>query len=207
MFLYQCWNHKCLTLILNSYFISHHISWNLCPLPQLPHLSQLNLCDFSEPISVNHNIFFSLKIPTSCMCECSVTSFVSNSLWPYGLSPPGPSVHGILQERILEWVAIPSSRGSSPPSDRTQISYSLAMAGRFFTLSTAWEDPPPPTNDQFHSSLLSPHSCWLLFWSEVGTIPVQAPILPCPVCPSICSSFSFHLCLPCRFHVLFLPCE
>ena len=30
-------------------------------------------------------------------------------------SPPGSSVHGILQARILEWVAMPSSRGSSPP--------------------------------------------------------------------------------------------
>ena len=34
-------------------------------------------------------------------------------------SPPGSSVHGILQVRILEWVAIPFSRGSSPPRDPT----------------------------------------------------------------------------------------
>ena len=34
-------------------------------------------------------------------------------------SPPGSSVHGILQARILEWVAIPSSRGSSQPRDQT----------------------------------------------------------------------------------------
>ena len=38
---------------------------------------------------------------------------------PMDCSPPGSSVHGILQARILEWVAISSSRGSSPPSDRT----------------------------------------------------------------------------------------
>ena len=37
-------------------------------------------------------------------------------------SPPGSSVHGILQARPLEWVAIPSSRGSSWPSDGTRIS-------------------------------------------------------------------------------------
>ena len=36
---------------------------------------------------------------------------------------PGSSVHGILQARILEWVTMPSSRGSSPPRDRTCISY------------------------------------------------------------------------------------
>ena len=39
-------------------------------------------------------------------------------------------VHGILQARILEWVAFPFSRGSSPPRDRTQVS---RIAGRFFT--------------------------------------------------------------------------
>ena len=38
--------------------------------------------------------------------------------------------HGILQARILEWVAVPSSRGSSQPRDQTEVSYT---AGRFFT--------------------------------------------------------------------------
>ena len=45
-------------------------------------------------------------------------------------SLPGSFVHGILQARILEWVTMPSSRGSSPPRDRTQVS---PIAGRFFT--------------------------------------------------------------------------
>ena len=44
---------------------------------------------------------------------------------------PGSSVHGILQARILEWVAISYFRGSSWPRDQTQISYT---AGRFFTI-------------------------------------------------------------------------
>ena len=48
---------------------------------------------------------------------------VSNSLRPHGL-------YGILQARILEWVAIPFSRGSSQPWDRTQVS---PIAGGFFT--------------------------------------------------------------------------
>ena len=38
---------------------------------------------------------------------------------------------GILQAQILEWVAMPSSRGSSPPRDRTQVSH---FAGQFFTI-------------------------------------------------------------------------
>ena len=42
----------------------------------------------------------------------------------------GSSVHGILQARILEWVAIPFSRGSSQPRDQTQVS---GTVDRFFT--------------------------------------------------------------------------
>ena len=47
-------------------------------------------------------------------------SVVSDSLW----------LHGILQARILEWIAFPFSRGSSQPRDGTQVSH---IAGRFFT--------------------------------------------------------------------------
>ena len=48
---------------------------------------------------------------------------------PMNCSPPGSSVHGILQARTLEWVAIPFSRGSSPPRDQTQVS---CITGGFF---------------------------------------------------------------------------
>jgi len=48
-------------------------------------------------------------------------------------SPPSPSVHGILQARILEWVAISFFMGSSQPRDRTQVS---CIAGQFFNFST-----------------------------------------------------------------------
>ena len=43
---------------------------------------------------------------------------------PMDCSPPGSSIHGILQARILEWVAMPFSRGLSKPRDRTCISVS-----------------------------------------------------------------------------------
>jgi len=46
---------------------------------------------------------------------------------------PGSSVHGILQARILEWVAMPSSRGSFQPRDPTHISYGSCTTGGFFT--------------------------------------------------------------------------
>ena len=63
-------------------------------------------------------------------------------------SPPGSSVHGILQGRILEWVAMPSSGGSSQNRDQTHISY-ISCIGRqilyYYYLgsqihSTNWEN-------------------------------------------------------------------
>ena len=51
---------------------------------------------------------------------------------PVDCSLPGSSVHRILQARILEWVAISFSRGSSKPRDQTHISMFPALAGRFF---------------------------------------------------------------------------
>ena len=48
---------------------------------------------------------------------------LSNSLQPHGVcSPPGCSVHGILQAGILEWVVMPLSGGSSQARDGTQVS-------------------------------------------------------------------------------------
>ena len=60
--------------------------------------------------------------------SCSV---VSNSATPMDCSLPGSSVPGILLARMVEWVAIPFSRESSRPRDRTQVS---CIAGRFFTV-------------------------------------------------------------------------
>ena len=66
---------------------------------------------------------------------------MSDSLWVLVssrtvCSPPGSSVHGILQARILEWVAAPFSRGSSQTRDQNQVS---SVAGRFFTVSATRE--------------------------------------------------------------------
>ena len=53
---------------------------------------------------------------------CSATQSCLTLCNPMGYNPPGSSVHGIFQARILEWVAIPFSRGSSRPGDRTHFS-------------------------------------------------------------------------------------
>ena len=49
---------------------------------------------------------------------------------PMDCSPPGSSIHGILQARLLKWVSMPSSRGTSQPRDQIWVS---CIAGKFFT--------------------------------------------------------------------------
>ena len=55
---------------------------------------------------------YSVFVTQSCLTLCNAMDCIS----------PGSSVHGILQARIMEWVAIPFSRGSSQPRDQTSIS-------------------------------------------------------------------------------------
>ena len=65
-----------------------------------------------------------------CAVLCLVTQLCPTLCDSTDCSPPGSSVHGISQARILEWVAIPFSRGSLRPMDGTQISH---IAGELFT--------------------------------------------------------------------------
>ena len=73
-----------------------------------------------------------------------------------GCSPPGPSVHGILQASILKWVAILFSRASSQPKDQSQVS---CIAGRFFTIWTSSEAPS--------SELVWTNSCGKVRFQEI----------------------------------------
>ena len=74
---------------------------------------------------VEKNFFLLLCVHAKLLQSCL-------TLWdPMDCSLPGSSVCGILQTRILEWVAMPSSRGSSQPKDRTQVS---RIRGEFFTV-------------------------------------------------------------------------
>ena len=79
-----------------------------------------------------------LKLPLTWYMLCGSVlshSLMSDSLWSQR-SPPGSSVHGDSQAKILEWVAMPSSRGSSQPREWTQVS---RIAGRFFIIWDARE--------------------------------------------------------------------
>ena len=83
------------------------------------------------PLLSQHPVPFSLAQDGVCVCVCA-KSFQSCLAHcdPMDCSPPGSSAHEILQLRILEWVAISFSRGSSWPRDRTCLS---CLAGRFLT--------------------------------------------------------------------------
>ena len=64
---------------------------------------------------------------------------------PMDCSPPGSSVHEILQAKTLGWIAIPFSRGSSQPRDRTRVYCASCIAGRFLTT-----EPPRKFKDIIH---------------------------------------------------------
>ena len=79
----------------------------------------------SDKPRTSHKIYLTLgagaKFLQSCPTLCDTMDH----------SPPGTSVHGILQAKILAWVAMPFSRGPSQPRDRTRISY-VSRFGRQF---------------------------------------------------------------------------
>ena len=60
---------------------------------------------------------------------------------PINRGPPGSSVHGILQARILEWVAISSSGGFSWPRGQTCVCYVSFIGSGFFSISATWDTP------------------------------------------------------------------
>ena len=79
---------------------------------------------------------------------------------PMDSSPPGSSIHGILQARILKWVAMSSSRGSSWPRDQTQISH---IAGRL-----CFQPNKRPVVHVMEKAM-APHSstlAWKIPWTE-----------------------------------------
>ena len=81
-------------------------------------------------------------VTQSCLTLCN----------PRECSPPGSSVHWISQARILEWVAITFSRGSSQPRDQTQVS---CIAGRFFTVWTPRKSSSEDYRSYYKNQLLS----------------------------------------------------
>ena len=93
-------------------------------------------------------IFLSISSFPYRVCVCVYVSYsVMSDCNPMDYNFPGFSVHGIFQARILEWVAICFSRGSSEPKDWTLVSW---IAGRFFT---TWPSGKPHTLYSFLNAI------------------------------------------------------
>ena len=112
---------------------------------------------YSCPSSISSTLVLQLKLLQSRSIFTSFAavqslSYVQLFCDPMDCSPPGSSVRGTSQARILEWVAISSSRGSSPPRDRTRVYWLFCIAGGFFTTD------PPGKSFHIHKTIQShPH--------------------------------------------------
>ena len=110
------------------------------------------------PTHPPHTYTFCMAKSFSAFIVCMLSHSVTSDYDPVDCSPPGSSVHGILQARILEWVAIFSSRGSSRPRDRIEaISFSSTLADRLFTTSTTWEAFTPVSKCELLSENFPDH--------------------------------------------------
>ena len=128
--------------------------------------SELKCIFFCLTCKLGFQIFVSSRLSCSCHCKlecfvlvcrlledvrelklravlCLVAQLCPTLCDTMNCSPPGSSVHGILQARILELVVIPFSRGSSWPRDQTWVS---CIAGRFFTV---WGTRGIPKSEEF----------------------------------------------------------
>ena len=123
---------------------------------------------------------------------------------PMGCSLPGSSVHGIFQARILEWVAISFSRGSSWPRDWTRVS---CIAGRRFTFWATREAQIPMASYLLCKWILKyvwirkdvlvclrSISCLLILCRQCHIAGTQGPLpwsVPPPIHGSLCSQLQF----------------
>ena len=88
-----------------------------------------SVCPGNSPQSTESDLCNQTILPC-----CLVTKSCLSLCEPMDCSPSGPSIHGILQTRLLEWVAMPPSRGSSQPRDQIHLSYVFCIGMLFFTI-------------------------------------------------------------------------
>ena len=103
---------------------------------------------FIYPASLGLLVSVHAKLLQSCPTLCD----------PMDCSPPGSSVHWILQAWILEWVAMPSSKGNSQPRDRTCVTYVSSLQADSWPLVPPGKHPTPE---------LYSVSCNNLYWKRI----------------------------------------
>ena len=117
---------RCCSLFVITFFYSHPSSA----------LLQFLCLTGSLVILIFNFILISLEV---CVCMCSAAQSCLTLSDPIKCGPTASSVHGISQARILEWVVISSSRGSSWPRDRTLISCVPLLVRWILYHCTTWE--------------------------------------------------------------------
>ena len=126
---------------------------------------------------------------------CSVAKSCP-TLWdPMDFSPPGSSVHGILQARILEWVAIFSSRGSSWPRDWAPVSCTSRPV--LYHWAT-WEAKDLP--------IITLFGCTWVLEAEIATIEMWRCSLICPGSQEVLGSKSACVWFQCVFLIHMPQC-
>ena len=135
------------------------------------------------PVRGPNRICFQIGL-VKCMHACSVAQSYLTLCDHMDYSPPGSSVHGILQARILDWVAVSSCRVSSQPRDQTCIS--LLIGRPFFMTSATWEACQIIVFSLFLNLLLTPYT-------SKDTVEIQLHFDFYSICV-ICHSFDNYLC-------------
>ena len=104
----------------------------------LLHSMTFVFCGFiSAYLKVFYNFPVIFVFDPLVLCVCSVTQLCLSLCKPMDCSPPGSSVHGIFQTRILEWVAISYSRESSPiGTEPTSLVFPVLACELFATVPT-----------------------------------------------------------------------
>ena len=120
---------------------------------------------------------------------------------PMDCSLPDSSVHGIPHARILGWVVMPSSRGSSPPRDRTLVSYSSCIVGEFFMAETPGKPPIDICSVQLLSCVQLFATPWTTARQASLSITNTQSLLKFMSIESVMPSNHLILCRP----LLFLP--
>ena len=147
-----------------------HSSWGTLPLRQAETWDPLQQCLHWKECLLEQWIMKKL-----CLCAQSL-QLSPTPCTRMSCSPPGSSVRVILQARILERVAVPSSRGSSPPRNLTHISCVSCTAGKFFINWATWEAPQRSYNGLQMTT-------WCTWWSVAKLCPAPWDLdrLPLPV--------------------------
>ena len=151
MIFFFFWLHSVVTVSKSLQVIQFHLfySWEIFPSIYIPHFSvdghlgcfQVLAIVNSVAMDIEVHVSFWIMVSSGYMPVCVhwVAQSCLTLCYLMDYSPPGSSVRGIFQARILEWVAISYSRGFSWPREQTHISCISCVDRQILCHWTTWE--------------------------------------------------------------------